>query len=295
MAQEFNLPEPNITENINFEDKFQELKTDFQSRSPEYSAFQDSDPIMIFLQLVSALIVDMLFKINTAVKSTLVLLASGLFLDHLAVFWNVTRRVIVAANPNANPPVSEVLESDEDFRCRLLLAIKGFTKGATKEYYQFYALESDPLVDSAQVFKEEVNTPFVDIAIRSTDNNGIPSQALLDSVEAYMNSDPIRSISDVVRVRSAVGALLDVEANITLLPDAPASAIDDIKEYFEQQLNLVNELGRDITRSWIISKLNTSDVHSVELLSPTQDVIVEPFEFVALNSIELNLEIERKF
>lgn len=295
MSEEFNLPEPNIIENISFENQFETLKADFQSRSPEYSAFQDSDPIMVFLQVVAAIIVDMLFKINTAVKSTLVLLASGLFLDHLAVFWNITRRVIVEADPNANPPVAAVLESDEDFRCRLLLAIKGFTKGATKEYYQYYALESDPLVDSAQVFKEEINTPFVDIAIRSKDNNGVPSQALIDSVEEYMNSDPVRSISDVVRVRSAVGASLDVEANITLLPDAPSSAIADIKEYFEQQLNSINELGRDITVSWIISRLNTSDVYSVELLSPTADIIVEPFEFVALNSIILNEQVNREF
>ena len=108
MAEDINLPEPNIIEDISFEDKYEELKTDFQGRSPEYSTFQDSDVIMIFLQLVSAVIVDMLFKINTAVKSTLVLLATGTFLDQLAVFWDVERRVIVEGDPLANPPVEEV-------------------------------------------------------------------------------------------------------------------------------------------------------------------------------------------
>lgn len=295
MAEDFNLAEPEIIENISFEDQYEALKTDFQSRSPDYTTFQDSDPIMVFLQAVAAIIVDMLFKINTAVKSTLVLLASGLFLDHLAVFWNVTRKVIVEADPNANPPIEQVLESDEDFRCRILLAIKAFTKGATKEYYEFYALESDPLVDSVQVFKEEVNTPYVDIAIRSTDNNGVPSAALLATVEEFMNDCAVRSISDVVRVRSAVGTLLDVEANITLLPDAPSTAIADIEAFFTQELNNVNELGRDITTSWIISKLNTADVYSVELISPAQDIVAEPYEFVALNSITLNEEVNREF
>jgi phage-related baseplate assembly protein len=295
MSEEFNLAEPEIIEDINFEVEYQSLKDDFISRSPNYTAFQDSDPIMMFLQTVAAIIVDMLFKINAAVKSTLILLASGLFLDHLAVFWDVKRKILVPANPNAVPPTAAVLESDEDFRARILLAIKAFTKGATKEYYKYYTLEADPLVESAEVYKEEVNTPYVDIAIRSTDNNGIPSPALLASLEEKLNDDSIRSISDIVRVRSAVGYGLDVEANITLLPDAPITALADIENYFTQQLNSINILGRDITRSWIISKLNTSDVYKVELISPTVDIIAQPYEFVALSSILLHEEVVREF
>ena len=197
------LPEPNIIENIDYANEYTNLKTEYKTLKPEYSGYQDSDVVMIVFQIVAALVVDILTKINTAVKTTLLLLAAGSFLDQLGVFWEVTRRVVIEAQPNVYPPVAEVLESDDAFRARILLAIGSFVKGATEAYYEFYAINADPLVASAKAYKLGNNNPYVYVAIESTNNNGVPSDELLATVTTYLNSAEVRSISDVVRVQSA--------------------------------------------------------------------------------------------
>lgn len=281
------LPEPNIVENIDYANEYTNLKTEYKALKPEYSGYQDSDVVMIIFQIFAALVVDILTKINTAVKTTLLLLATGSFLDQLGVFWEVTREVVVEGQPNVYPPIAEELESDDVFRAKILLAIGSFVKGATEGYYEFYALKADPLVASAKAYKLGNNNPYVYVAIESTNNNGVPSDELLATVSTYLNSTAVRSINDIVRVQSAAGATLNIVAEITLLPNAPGSALNDLATYIAAELNKINLLGRDITLSWIIGKLNGEYVYSVNLTSPTVDLVVAPHQFVKIGTVTL--------
>lgn len=282
------LPEPNIIENIDYVTEYTNIKNEFKALKPDYSGYQDSNVVMIVFQIFAALVVDILTKINAAVKSTLVLLASGTFLDYLATFWGETRELTIEADPTANPPIAEEYETDDELRAKILLAIESFVKGATFGYYEYYALKADPLVASAKAYKNGANNPYVYVAIESTNNNGVPSDSLLSTVSDYLNSDEIKSCNDIIRVESAEGATLNIVAELTLVPNAPGSTLDDVATYLESELNKINSLGRDITVSWIIGKLNTNDyVYSVNLTSPTTNKVVSPHQFVKIGTITL--------
>lgn len=287
------IPEPNIIESIDYTNEYTNIKTEFKALAPEYSGYQDSDVVMIVFQIFSALVVDILTKINAAIKTTLILLATGSFLDQLGVFWGVTRKVLVEADPTNS--IAEELETDDSFRSRILLAVDSFVKGATLGYYEFYALESDALVASAKAYKSGANNPYVYVAIESTNNNGVPMSELLSTVSTYLNQDSIRSVNDIVVVQSAEGATLNVTAELTLLPEAPATTLTDLATYLETELNKVNSLGRDITLSWIISKLNGDFVYSVNLISPTANLVVEPYQFVKIGTVTLTEAAERLY
>jgi phage-related baseplate assembly protein len=289
------LPEPKIIENISYNNEYNNLKVAFQSLKPTYRGFQDSDVVMIVFQILAALVIDILVKINTAAKSVLLAFAQGSFLDSLGIFWGVYRAVIVEEDLTTTPPIAEVLEDDDSFRAKIYLAIESFVKGATVKYYEFYALEADFNVESATAYKQGFNNPFVYVAIKSKDNDGVPSPSLLAKVEAYLNKDDIRSVNDKVIVVSAEGATLNVEAVLTLLVDAPSTTLADIEVSINEELEKINVLGRDITRTWVIAKLNGIHVYSVNLLEPTTDIIVSPNQFVKIGTVTLTEAPERMF
>ncbi len=281
------IKEPTLISGVTYAEEYSDLITSFKEKAPAYENFQDTDVISIFFQIVAALLVDVYAKLNAAVKTTLILLATGDWLDQLGATWNITRKVLVEQDLTTVPATVEVLETDDAYRARILAAIAAFNKGATIEYYEYYALQASDEVASVKVYKEKVNTPYVNVAIRSTEGNGDPSEELISTVSDYLNSKSVRSVSDIIKVRSAASTTLDIEAEITLLEDAASTAIQDITDYFTQEFNKINGLGRDITTSWIISKLNTSDVYKVNLIAPTEDVLVDNYQFVALGDITL--------
>lgn len=290
------LGDPTLVEDILYQDAFDALVDDFQDADPTYIGFQDSDPLIINLSVVAGKEVEIRKFVNQAVKSTFLKFATGTALDNIGALWGVFRLVVTPAQPNAVPPVAEVLESDEAFRERICDKIEAPNNAATEGEYEFFAKQCSADVDSVTVTKPIQNDNLVQIAIKSVSNDGIASPALLAELTECLNHKDIRAINDRLDIVGATNIGIDVEANITMLEGASDTIFDDLNDSFTEAFQSINDMGRDITLSWITDTLHIgAGVYKVEIISPSADVLIQPDEFATLSSLTLTKESLRNF
>ncbi len=287
------MADPRIVENTTYITRYQEHIEAFKAKAPEYTNFVDADFIMLALSVAAASKVEDLEFINVGTRQNFLSTATGEFLDLIGEIKNVTRLVLVEADPTANPPVAQVLETDDAFRQRIKEAVPD--NASTAEKYEFLTKGYSADIESALAFKPNKNSNTVNIAIKTVSNNGIASPEFLAEVQEYMSARSRRAIGDDIVVVNATAIPVNVTGTITLLTGSPSTAFDDLPTILGTAIEQINDLGRNVTVSWLTKILNTDDVYSVELTAPTEDVIVGEREFAILGTVDLTLESEGDF
>ena len=265
------LPAPVVIESLSFETIFEELQTEFQSRSPDYSALLASDPAIKLLEVAAYREVLLRNRINEAAKASLLAFATGSDLDHLAAFYGVTRLTD---------------ETDEALRLRTRQRIIGFANAGGAAHYRYWALSASPEVADVEVDSPEPGR--VRISVLAKGEEQTVSNAVLDAVRAVVLRDDIRVLTDTVEVVPAELMPVAVYARLWLYPDAPLETLAAIQAVFASTLAACAGLGWDLTRSWIVGQLQRAGVHKVELLSPTTDIRVAANQAVSLLSLNLD-------
>ena len=265
------LPTPAVIEPLSFETIFSELKTEFQSRYPDYSALLASDPAVKLMEVAAYREVQLRNRINTAAKASLLAFATGSDLDHLAAFYGVTRLMD---------------ETDEALRLRTRQRIIGFANAGGAAHYRYWALSASPEVADVEVDSPEPGRVRISVLAKGEEQTVL--DAVLDAVRAVVLRDDIRVLTDTVEVVPAVLIPITVAARIWLYPDTPMAALDAIEARFKEALAAQSGLGWDLTPSWVIGELQRPGVHKVELMSPTVDTRANANQAVRL--IHLNLE-----
>lgn len=274
------LPAPDVLEPLSYEQLLEERKEKFISLYPENEqAFWqqrltlESEPIVKLLQENCYLQLLERQRINNAAKATMLAYATGNDLDVIAANFNVERLVIQHAQPDANPPITEILESDEDFRIRTQLAFEGLSVAGPRSAYIFHALSAH-----AEVADVTVTSPSpaqVTVTILSHIGQGVPSDDVLQAVRNRLNDEDVRPIADRVTVEKAVIHPYTIHARLHLFrgPEYEPS-----KQEAEKRLNAYvqnrRRLGRDITLSGIYAALQVEGIQRVELFEPRQDIIL---------------------
>ena len=289
------LGTPELIPERTYQEIFDELVAEFQAANPDYQGFQDSDPLILNLSVVAGKILELERKVNNSILANYIQFATGSALDNLGAFWGVTRLIEVEAQPNAVPPVAQVLESDDDFRERICDKILAPNNAATEGEYIFFAKQCNADVDSVTVTKPVQNDNLVQIAIKSKSNDGIASAALIAELTECLNDKDIRAINDRLEIVPATNIGMDIEADITLLEDAPQTIFDDLTDIFTEAFQEINVMGRDITLSWITNTLHTTGVYKVDIISPTADQIINDDQFATINSLTLTNNSSRNF
>lgn len=272
-----NLPEPSLIEQISFEARLTEFRTRavqlFQAAGIDYDVEQiESDPLQVILQVVTYADSLLRQRVNEAIRANLLAFAIGSDLDHLAQFYDVLR---------------SSGETDERLRARIVLAIRGRSTGGTEPRYRSVALASSPRVQDAAIYTVGKD-PTVRVAVFSTDNGGVADQALLNTVNAALQDPAVRMVNDVIVVAPASRVQTPVTANVWLLPETSSTILDQMKAALQAAWTEQIVLGRDVTRSWLITKLSLEGVQKVEILAPAADVIVPSNQAAALGAITLN-------
>jgi len=211
-------------------------------------------------------------RINEAFRAGLLYYANGNDLDHLAAFYDLLRMAS---------------EDDARLRTRITLAIQGRSTGGTEERYRLIAMSADIRVADAKPYVIG-KSPLVHVAVFSTDDDGIADQTLLDTVSQSLKMPNKRMISDHLNIVSAVTQTVDIQANVWLLPNAASSVFDSLENTLRAAHAQENGLGFDLTRAWITSRLMPAGVQRVEIVSPSNDIIVQPMTAVTLGAINLN-------
>ncbi|WP_043006551.1 baseplate assembly protein [Comamonas testosteroni] len=274
------LPAPDVVVVPEFEAILSALKADLVAAMPADlrpdvtdTLALESEPLTKWLERLAYLLVVERSDRNDSAHAVMLAYAGGSDLDQLGAFFGVVRLVITPANPAAIPPIAAELEDDDTFRARIQLAPRGYSVAGPVGAYVFHAKTAD-----GQVLDAAATSPTpgrVVVSVLSRVGNGVPSQALLDTVAAAVNADDIRPLTDEVIVQAAGIVNYQITGKIYTLPGPDSSSVlTTAQQRIAAYAESMHRIGRRPTLSGIYAALHIEGVDRVELTSPAADVAV---------------------
>jgi len=265
------LPAPDAVETLSYETIFAEAVAQFQVLFPDFDATVESDPVVKLIQLFCYREMVLRQRVNDAARAVMVAYAKGADLDALGALFRVERFIITPADPNTNTPA--VLETDDDFRRRMVLAPEGYSVAGPEGAYIYHALSASSDVLDASATSPAPGEVLVSVLSRTGD--GTASQATLDSVAAKLTDQSIRPLTDLVTVQSAAIVDFAVEATMYFFSGPDRSVVlAAAQAQLDDYLTNARKLGRDINRAGIIAALHPEGVQNVILHSPAVDIVL---------------------
>ena len=216
--------------------------------------------------------------------------ATGTDLENLVAIFNLERETLVPADPDADPPVEEVLESDERLRRRAQLFPASISTAGPKSAYRFHALNASPLVKDVDVANPAAGSITLTVLaeIVNSGDTGAAGQALLDLVEAGLSEETVRPMGDSLTVESAAIVDYDITAELTIGIGPDAGEVLAAAEAAAGKTALqLHMLGRGAPRSALIAALHVPGVLSVEMTSPAADVAATSVQAARASAIQV--------
>ena len=282
------LPAPDAVQAVDYEATLAEMLADLRARAPAFDALVESDPAYKLLELGAYFKVLLLQHVNDSVRAVMPAYALGTDLDQIAARYGVARLVIDAGDPEALPPVAPVLESDSDFRRRMLLAFEGLSAAGPIGAYIFHALGADPDVADASVQSPAPGEVLVTVLSRNGDGAG--GAELVSAVESAVNADEVRPLCDLVTVQAAEIITYSISATLTVYPGPDSEVVRVAAESAAQAYaDAQHRLGRDVTLSGLYAALHQPGVQNVLLASPAADVAANDGQATYCNGISVTV------
>lgn len=267
------LPAPDAVEQISFETIKSAMIADLIARDPSFSAMVESDPAYKLIEVCAYRETLVRQRANESVRAVMLAFAIGADLDQLGANVNVQRLLIDAGDPDAVPPVPPTYESDEDFRARIQLSFEGYTTAGSEGSYVFHALSAGGDVKDASAVSP--NPGEVVVYVLSRTGDGTASPELLATVEAALNAEDVRPMTDHVTVEGATIVDYAVTAELTMYPGPDPevvrqAALAKVQAYVDS----VARIGYDVTVSGLLAALHQPGVQNVALASPTANIAI---------------------
>ena len=315
------LPPPDNIQPIEFEQILTQLKADVLAGLPDEQATIDleSDPINELLQAIAYRIMLTRNAANAQAQSIMLVTARGPQLDQLGAlpFFDTGRLVLVQADPNASPPIAQVLESDDDYRERLRLSLHGQSVAGPSNAYRFHALSASPnildvrvdrptferdatiypgLPDDAIVIRPNHTAnldnpqPYdVVVTILLDTQTGVAGQETLDQVRDALNAENVRPVSDnlIVRYVEPVPVILFIGLTYYDGVDQEATRLKS-NEQMNQQFAQIRRIGYDLTASAILAAAMVEGVQSAQILFGGSGVTIEPHQIFNVQAFAIN-------
>ena len=275
-----NLPDPHAIEELNFQTILNELLADFKLRNPSYTNTGLGDPVYTQSHVSTVREEQIRERVNAAVRACMVSHAVGSDLDNLAANFGVFRLEVQTADPSADPPKPQILETDDKLRERMILAWEQLAPGSPG-WYKNHVLKADQ--DVFDVITKPGTTPgTVEIWVQSYSNAGVPPDSVIDAVEDYMYANDQnnpnnnrRMLNDTISVHKVRPVIYNITADLTIAPGPLASDIETLVR--QQVVKFCDEsrrIGRSIPLSAIYAVLNQNYVESVNLIAPSTNVVL---------------------
>ena len=229
-------------------------------------------------------------RINESGKAVLPAYARGADLDQLGARYKVLRQEIDPGDPNATPPVDPVMEDDDSYLERILLAMEGQTNAGTEAAYRFHALSSDP-----QVLDAGPRSPSpgqVEISFLSREGDGTASPEVLERVTTYMMQPHIRQMTDEIIIQSATVITYRIEAVLKVAAGPTASlAVEAARTAAQEYVSSLHRLNVVAPISGIYGALQQPGITSVDLISPSANINPGATGATYCSAIELTMEV----
>ena len=279
------LPPPNIIGQLDFAAILSALRADMLARHPDFSAAVESDPVQKLLEVAAYRELMLRAEFNERARGCMIAFAKGADLDQLGALLGAQRLEITPADEYLGLPA--VMESDEDFRRRVVLSPEGFSVAGPEGAYISHALAADGDVLDASATSPEPGEVVVTVLSRIGD--GTASPELLALVDAAVSAEDVRPLTDMVTVQGAEIVEFDIDADIETFagPDS-AIVMAEARRQIEGYITRSRKLGRDIVRSAIIGALHVEGVSRVVLNAPAEDEILDRTQAAYCTGITLN-------
>lgn len=292
------IPAPNIIEPLEFEALLAVRKQELVDALPEdqRAAIQtvlslESEPLNKLLQTSTYRELLLRQRVNDATRAVMIAHAVGADLDNIGANYGVERLVITPADDTALPPVAAVMESDADFRFRILLSLEAYTTAGSDDSYIFHARSA-----SGQVLDVSVYSPtpgYVVVYVLSRIGDGTASPELLDLVRAALAKETVRPLTDNVTVLSASIVHYTIDASLIIDSGSDAAivrqaALDAAQEYASS----VHRLGADPSILGIYGALKKPGVLRGALVTPAADIMMSVGQAGYCTGITVDVETE---
>ncbi|MCD6526992.1 MAG: baseplate J/gp47 family protein [Desulfuromonas sp.] len=267
------LPAPQVVEPPAYETILAAMLADLQARDPGFDALVESDPAYRILEVTAYRELLIRQRVNDAARAVMLPYAEGADLGNLAALYNVSRLLIDAGDPDAVPPIAATYESDEALRRRAQLAPEAITTAGSTGSYVFHGLSASVLVKDVAIASPVPGQ--VQVTVLSTEADGIPDQALLDMVEAALNIETVRPLTDQVTVQAATITNYTIDATLYVYPGPDAEVVRQAAQDAVTQYTIDHHaLGYDITLSGLYAALHQPGAQRVELASPVENLTI---------------------
>lgn len=289
------LPAPQIVEQIDYEQILAERKAYMVSLWPvkeqaEIAARLDleSEPLTKLLQENAYRETLWRQRVNEAAIANMLSLAIDNDLDNLAANFNVKRLVIQEANPNANPPITRVMESNDSLRERSQMAWEGLSTAGPRNSYIIHARAADGRVGDATA--ESPSPAVVVVTVQALLGDGSADPALLATVMAYLSDEDRRPVADRLTVQTAQVIRYKIDATLYLTTSGPES--EPILAAAEKRLlafvHQRRRLGMEVSESAVHAALHVEGVRKVALEN-WQDIRATAYQAPFCTSVVLTL------
>lgn len=292
------LPAPAVVEQIDYEVILGERKAYAISLWPAEEQADiaarlelESEPLTKLLQENAYRETVLRQRTNEAALATMLAYAKGSDLDNLAANFNVQRLVTQAANPNAVPPVAQILESDDSLRERAQMAWEGLSTAGPRNSYIFHARSAAGQVADATA--ESPAPAEVVVTVQALDGDGTAPAELLATVNTYLSDEDRRPVADRLTVQAAEIINYQVTAELFMVTAGPegelalAAAEASLIAFTTQR----RRLGLEISESIIHAKLHVEGVRKV-VLQGWQDVVATKAQAPYCTGITLSMGVD---
>ncbi|MCD5842362.1 MULTISPECIES: baseplate J/gp47 family protein [Klebsiella] len=272
------LPSPTIIEALDFETILIEVKAVMVAAFPEdmrsavAAAMElESEPLNIVAQAMAYREMLLRQRINEGAAACMLSHATGDDLDNIADNLDTERLIITEATDTADA----VMENDEALRLRAQAAFEGMSVAGPSAAYEYFARSA-----SGKVAAVRATSPApaeVVIAILSSDGDGTASDELIATVQAAVNDEDARPLSDRVTVRSAEIIEYTIDATLYLYPGPESepiinAALASLRTFLA---DADKKIGRDVVRSAISASLHVQGVQRVVINAPESDLQID--------------------
>lgn len=266
------LPAPDAVEQRSYEQILAEGAVEVEALHPGFDITNEADPAVAVMQVFAHREMLLRARINDAVRSVMVAFSEKTNLDQIAANFGVFRLTITPENPDAGTPA--IMESDPDFRRRLVLSPEGYSTAGPEGAYIYHALTADPNVLDASAYGPEETPGTVIVTVLSRDGNGTASPELCGIVADYLTPSTRRPLTDkvIVQAASILEYAIDIEITTFAGPDraiVQTEAEKAVETYRQESFRL----GRDITHAGLIAAAHRPGVQNTKVISPPADIV----------------------
>lgn len=173
-------------------------------------------------------------------------------------------------------------ESDTQYLERIWLSRERKSTAGATSTYEYFARTADARIVDVKVIDSTAGV--VNVYLLS--ETGAADQVMIDRVDAALNVETVRPLTDDVQVFSAGIIDLDIVADIVLYDPTYESGVRTLIS--EELATNTMIFGRSLSMAKLYGLLDSDQVKDITITAPVEPVVLTPSQVIRINSLTLN-------